>query len=382
MTKRLFKLFLMIVPFITAQSSYAYDFEVDGLYYTIESTTENTVSLTYKESVKVNGYYAGYNDYDKEELIIPSTVEYSGRTLSVIGINIQAFEYNTNIKKLVIPNTILWIHQECFYGCTSLESVEFVDGDEPLNLQLKGRTAYFDNCPITKMHLGREVILPQSQYAASPFVNLTSLINLSFSENVKTLCSGMFSGCTALEQVTLPNSCTSIGAGAFSSCKNLQSIDFGDNFEGIGGGAFLSCSSLTRIDAPYLTTLGANAFNGCTSLQAVELGNKLTEIPETAFFGCSELTEITLPETIQSIKANAFENCTSLESFTFPRSLTYVGNQILTGCTSIKTLTFDYNKAPLLLNATFLGKGSENTYVEHVIINRDLTSGSFSLSPL
>ena len=145
---------LMLITFLsTSISALSYDFEVDGLYYNIVSTVDRTVALTYKESVKVNGYYGGYNDFSEEVLIIPSTVDYLGQSLKVIGVDIQAFEYNTSIKKLIIPKTIQWLHQECFDECTSLKEVVIEDSDTPLEFYMKGRSLYFADCPITALYV-------------------------------------------------------------------------------------------------------------------------------------------------------------------------------------------------------------------------------------
>ena len=137
------KLWVTLFALTIAMPVWAYDFEVDGIYYNVVSLSDRTCSITYKEKVEVNGLRGGFNDYSKEILTIPSTVEYAGQTLSVIGINVQAYEYNTAIKKVIIPNTIQWLHQECFDECTSLEEVVIEEGDGILKFYKKGRTFYF-----------------------------------------------------------------------------------------------------------------------------------------------------------------------------------------------------------------------------------------------
>ena len=58
----------------------AYDFEVDGIYYNIISSTNLTVGVTYGEKK-----YSG-------EIIIPSNITYQSRTLNVVSIQASAFK--------------------------------------------------------------------------------------------------------------------------------------------------------------------------------------------------------------------------------------------------------------------------------------------------
>lgn len=57
----------------------AYDFEVDGIYYNILSSTDLTAEVTY-----------GDNKYTGD-VIIPSTVNYKSRDIAVIAIGDSAF---------------------------------------------------------------------------------------------------------------------------------------------------------------------------------------------------------------------------------------------------------------------------------------------------
>lgn len=377
--KRLVSKILMLIAVLSASlSASGYDFEVDGLYYNIVSTVDRTVALTYRESVIVNGYYGGYNDYSKEVLIIPSTVDYSGQSLKVIGVDIQAFEYNTSIKKLIIPKTIQWLHQECFDECSSLEEVVIEDSESPLNFYMKGRSFYFADCPISKLYLGRNINLP-SNIGRTPFAQLDKLTEVALSENVTVLTINMFSDCTSLKTIKLPNACIEIGTGAFSGCTNLTSIENTSQITKLGGGAFLNCPSLKSFVCDDLISLGGYAFQNCISISSIELGNSLSVIPENAFDGCESLSSFKVPEGITKISSYAFQNCKNLEGIIFPAKLNSVGNYAFNGCESLKSIVIDYNEEILDLGNLFLWKSDKENkigVIEHLEINRNLKNSS------
>ena len=71
---------LTILGVLYCNYSYAYDFEVDGIYYNILSN--NSVEITYR-------YYEG-GSYSGE-LVIPTYVAYNSQVYSVVSIGNYAF---------------------------------------------------------------------------------------------------------------------------------------------------------------------------------------------------------------------------------------------------------------------------------------------------
>ena len=375
---RLRKFWMFIVMLWISYSVSAYDIEVDGLYYNIVSTVDRTVALTYKESVKINGYYGGYNDYSKEDLVIPTSIEYLGQTLKVVGIDIQAFEYNTSIKRLVIPSSILWLHQECFDQCTSLEEVIIEDSEDPLVFKMKGRTFYFNECPISKLYIGRNIEVPGNNNRG-PFEQLSELKDVSFSGKVTSLIQAMFSDCTSLKSIMLPIQCTKIGGGAFSGCTSLSVISNTSQVTTIGGGAFINCSSLISFKCNDLKELKPYTFYNCTSLKEVELGNSYVEVSEYAFDGCKNLSTLDISKNATKICSYAFQNCTSLGEIIFPSSLTKVENYAFNDCQSLKSIIIDYGDEPIKMGNLFLGEPDKENkigIIEKLEINRDLKKTS------
>lgn len=87
---------------------YAMFFVVDGIQYKIISDTE-------VEAISSN--------IEEDELIIPSQITVDGVTYSVTSIGADAFSWNWNITKVVIPNSVTNIAEGAFYSCDNLSTI-------------------------------------------------------------------------------------------------------------------------------------------------------------------------------------------------------------------------------------------------------------------
>ena len=95
--------------------SLAHDFEVDGVFYNVISTTE--VEVTYKGDDRYYDEYEG-------NVVIPSSVKYNGVTYSVTSIGYAAFGVCPSLTSIQIPNSVTSIGNSAIYGCTSLTGIE------------------------------------------------------------------------------------------------------------------------------------------------------------------------------------------------------------------------------------------------------------------
>lgn len=80
-----FKKLILAVMLAISLPSFAHDFEVDGIYYSILSS--NTVKVSYEGE----NYDPHTNEYTGS-VTIPETVTYSGTTYSVTSIDYSAFK--------------------------------------------------------------------------------------------------------------------------------------------------------------------------------------------------------------------------------------------------------------------------------------------------
>ena len=103
------KLLLAIVLAAFAFSGKAYDFEADGFYYNITSLSDLTVALTGNEGTSYSG-----------DIIIPQSVEYSGKTFTVTSIESSTFSKSI-LGTLTIPKNIMKANISAVKGDSQIE---------------------------------------------------------------------------------------------------------------------------------------------------------------------------------------------------------------------------------------------------------------------
>ena len=209
-------------------SGFAYDFEVDGIYYNRNTATQ-TVSVTHHSVLGMG--YSGV-------IIIPDEVVCDGVAYSVTSIGYEAFSGCGNLTSVTIPNSVTSIDDFAFSGCSGLTSV----------------------------------VIPNSVTEIGKFVfsACSGLTSVTISNNVTSIGGYAFRGCSSLVSVTIPNSVTSIGYEAFSGCSVLTSMTIPNSVISIGYEAFSGCSSLTSVTiGSGVTSLGDGAFDKCDNLETV-----------------------------------------------------------------------------------------------------------------
>ena len=173
------------------------------------------------------------------------------------------FAYRSGLTSVVIPDSVKYIEDHAFSGCSDLESVKLGNG-------------------------------------------LTSIEP------------GLFSGCRSLTSITIPNSVKSIGDDAFWHCSGLTSVTIGNGVTSIGDFAFYVCSGLTNVTIPDgVTSIGDYAFSCCSGLTSVTIPDGVTSIGRSAFSSCSGLTSVTIPSSVKHIGFGAFGYCNGLTSVRF-----------------------------------------------------------------
>ena len=257
------------------------------------------------------------NDGTQTDLVIPSTIEHVGTTLSVIGIESEAFYGHTNLTSVTIPNSITSIGDSAFFGCSSLTSVVIPDSVTSI-----GEYAFEGCSSLTSVnYLGtieqwcgiKFAWGMTSPLGAKLYLNGELIEDLVIPNTVTEIKDYAFNGCTSIKSVTIPDSVTSIGDSAFSGCTSLTSINIGNSVTSIGICAFNYCTSLSSLSIPNsVISIGDYAFEDCTSLNSVELGSSVKSIGTGAFLYCSSLTSIIIPASVIYIGDEAFKDCTSL----------------------------------------------------------------------
>ena len=300
--------------------------------------TEGNFSYTFDEktnTVTLNGYAEGYSG--GEVLNIPETLG----GYPVVEIKNSAFEGNTLIRTVVIPDSVETIGTSVFKDCRSLSSVTLSKG-----LQSMGY-ATFQNCTLlTTIEIPKS--LKDGRGIENPdygiFRGCESLKNVTFESGTTRIVKELFMG-SPLEEITIPDTVTVIEYMAFTECTNLKKVHLSNSLTEIGKDTFRDCISLTEVILPdSVTTMGNYVFKGCTALTGVRLSRNLKSMGHGVFMDCRSLPTIEIPKSLESgggignSEYGCFVGCESLKSVTFEEGVTRIANYLLMGCTSLEEM--------------------------------------------
>lgn len=153
---------------------------------------------------------------------------------------------------------------------------------------------------------------------SSAFANCTSLYGALLPNALRNIGDDAFYQCFQLTGITVPAGVTYIGAWAFYACSSMGSLQLPDQVLSIGPHAFDTCWRLTSVTlGSQLASVGDYAFFGCAAINNLALGANIRTIGTGAFFSCSNLVSVTLPRTLASLGSQAFEDCPALQSAFF-----------------------------------------------------------------
>ena len=197
------KLWMFMAMLWISISAFAYDFEVDGIYYNITSMSNLEVGVTYKELTKISGNSYRNTSY-VGNITIPETVNYHNRTYTVTSVEYSAFgtghieaydsfydNHGCKITSIILPPSIRTIGDYAFQNCRELSKISL-----PASLETIGDRSFWSSSI-------KEVIIPN---------NVSIIGELSFAR------------CDLLANVIIGNNITEIGSSAFSGNKKLVEV--------------------------------------------------------------------------------------------------------------------------------------------------------------
>ncbi len=168
--------------------------------FAVTAFAEDYGNFSYTPVVAENGEFesynklAGYNasdDSTETVVLIPAAIE----DVPITIICASAFNGNSKLTEVIIPEGVTTIENAAFLNCSALETV----------------------------------IIPSS---------------------VTYIGESAFQDCTALKTVVIGDGVKEIGDLAFKNCTSLTVLDLGNSVEKIGSGAFYNCDSLKRVYVP------------------------------------------------------------------------------------------------------------------------------------
>lgn len=239
------------------------------------------------------------------ELSDRSLAEYAIKE-GTTSINAGLFSNCTAMTNVTIPESVVFIGENAFSGCTSL----------PIENGIR--------------------------YADCYAIETTdkTLTDYTLKDSVRYLGDNLFNGCKSMTTMTIPAGVTQIGYRTFYGCSSMTTVTLPENLKSIGNEAFYNCSKLTAIDIPAgVTTIGNHAFYNCSALaSAITLGEGMTYLGEYAFYNCTVLKSINIPAGVESIGRYTFRECSSLSTVTLTEGLKSIGEDAFYNCKSLKSI--------------------------------------------
>ena len=366
----LLSVFVMLLFVITK----AERFEVYPFSYEILSEEEKTVTLIGgSESI--------------QDVIIGDNVEYEGTIYKVVSVAGYAFYINSNIRSVVIPNSISSIGDRAFAFCSQLETVEIGNSLEMIgggsfvgtkaSFQVDSENPYFSteggilyNKDVTEliycMIAGEngEVIIP---------------------ETVEIIGKEAFDANEMVKEVTIPSSVKEIRDYAFYDCLSMESVIClmptptwtlglftSTNYDGnFPCNVYVPESSFEAYQKAwghnqkiyplkYYPITEIKELQGDFYLNILSKEDKLIEIYKLDSWAFP--TEVEIPEelnfkgetyTVTMIGWKAFYNRRIINKITLPSSIEFIGSHAFSQCTNLKTMIIHAENPPLMSLSAF-----------------------------
>ncbi len=215
--------------------------------------------------------FVGYGSCTDETVYIASTYE----GLPVTVMYNKEYEsplftpYNQsdaqNVKHLVIPDTVKYIHYNCISQCPYIESVYFGASVENIRgfnfhvgygvnfskVEVSPDNPYYSDKGNCIVDLRTKALVLATPWTVIPDDGSVEIIGMMafaparywldsivIPEGVKIIDHFAFSGCEQLESVIFPDSLEVIEYDTFTSCKKLKNVELGTNLIAVDCGAF------------------------------------------------------------------------------------------------------------------------------------------------
>jgi hypothetical protein len=162
----------------------------------------------------------------------------------------------------------------------------------------------------------QEANIQTVQIGDGTFINCTALEQVTLSPSLMEIPRSTFAGCTALSTVNsdtsgtvvLPAPLEGLLDKAFFNCRSITTVDMSglSGLVAINPNVFSGCTALVNVTLPSgLTQINTGAFNDCSSLAAINIPAPVTRLGDKVFRNCSMLQQVTVraavPPTITMI---------------------------------------------------------------------------------
>jgi hypothetical protein len=191
--------------------------------FNVNITVEPLKSYILKVSLRSDKDFKLLAEEPKEFVIEGDTLKlYTGSSASpkipsVKKIAINAFNGNTDIETINIPDSVTEIGNAVFFDCTSLKTITFPDGVQKLGEGICQRCTSLETAKLP------ENLKEIGKYA---FTSCMELKEINLPDGLITIGDYAFAGTVNVKEVTVPRSVTSIGEGALGYGYGYKGEDY------------------------------------------------------------------------------------------------------------------------------------------------------------
>lgn len=289
----------------------------------------------------------------------------------------KAFENNSKIKELILPDSIESIDSDVFYNCSELEKVIVLAdhfssfnvapnikevyvpiGTKPFYDTLKNRHDKFEikEFPLSEENSrlsGNSCIYSTNGQRLLSGKNNTSKVVI-IKAGTREICEHAFQGNIQIEELIISSSVNQIGYGAFENCKNLRRIILNTSWtikiepNWLDGCENLHEFYVPKSEADILINGGYSEVYDLpehytkeiwvdtqTHLIYDETKKTLVFIPKLV---AKDLVNFTVPDFVEEIHMRAFDNCKRLETITLSKNIKDITGAPFCMCPNLKNI--------------------------------------------
>ena len=304
-------------------------------------------------NIKTDRAWASIRPAEKVEgeVIVPSQVEYEGKSYPVTVIDREAF-HGMKMKSLVLPDSVVEIKDSAFKNCDCLMDVYLGN-----NLKKIGDSA-FEWCEYLR-YMPIPASVRQVGYHA---LHRTALVDNSWKWGVLYfghILYGYHGDLPEHSYIEVREGTTVIADGAFNSrgvsltdYNNLEGIVLPDGIKRIGDDAFAYCKGLTYVSMPKsVEYIGRYSFEKDVKILSAPrrrpkkaqteepFPKDVATIEETDRYTLDENGVLTFKEDVTQIKDEEFKGRNDIKKIIVPGTVEFIGERSFSGCKSLNGVT-------------------------------------------
>ena len=234
--------------------------------------------------------------------------------------------------EFIVPYGVTCLGKHCFYACNNLRKIVIPES-----------VIRFENNPFSGCeHLSLESHTPH--YVIENGVNGSQIDCLRIPETVSLISRNSFWNCKGVKKIIITKNVDRIGYNPFAGCENLIIESENDNFVVKNGVVYdktlthILCATDKEAGKMLTVPKGTirimrSAFSGCKSLENIDF-NGVTYIDKSSFTNCVGLTDIYVPDTVTYIGEWAFAYCVNLKKVSIGKN-TFVDKNAFNECPAV-----------------------------------------------